>query len=118
MGATPVTLNTGVPATIQPALQSAIDPSVIGEKFAQTDLLILDGLGRADYAAIAPGGSVVVGAITYKVTANGRGAFPDLRADDKVVDEAAIEYLVLSVRTAEYTRTLQARLARGKAWAS
>jgi hypothetical protein len=116
-GGAVVTLNTNVPATLQAALRADVVVTVIGsEQYMQTDLLIIDGLGRAEYAGVAPGGTVVVNGFTYTVASNGRGAFVDLRANDKVIDAGGVEYLVLAVRTGEFTRTLQARLSKGRVW--
>jgi hypothetical protein len=109
-------LNSDVPALLQGARGALTTIAVEGKDYVQDALLILDGLAPAAYRGVAPNGTVVVDGITYTVLANGRGAFPALAPNDVIVDESGLRSLVLAVNHYLFTRTLQAQVARGRAW--
>jgi len=111
-----VTLNASVPALLQGARSATTTIEVEGKEYLQDALLIVDGLSPSAYRGLAPRDTVVVKGVTYTVLPNRQGAFPDLAANDVVIDETGQRSLVLAVNPYLMSRTLQAQLARGKAW--
>lgn len=110
------TLNTGVPALINPVVTGTEAFEVEGLTFFQDAQLFVDGLQPLQYAGLTPGSTLVVGGVTYTVAANGLGAYPDLARNDRIVDEGGLPYLVLAVaRFYTILPVLQAKLAYGRA---
>ncbi|MHB1798063.1 MAG: hypothetical protein ACYCUI_07125 [Vulcanimicrobiaceae bacterium] len=88
-----------------------------GEVVPQTDYAYVDGLLPRWFPGVAPGGNVVVKGITYVVAANGRGAYPDIRAFDVVIREDGTRYLVLQTTFYyEAYPSLALHLNFGRAW--
>ncbi len=76
-------------------------------------MLVADGANITG----TPGSPVTVNGVAMVISANGRGAFPDVQKGDKITKEDGTEYLVIGVH--QYTDVapnLQAELQLGKAW--
>jgi hypothetical protein len=88
-----------------------------GIVYIQTHVLFTPGLSPAACAGHSPGDVLVYGGLNYIVATNLLGAFVDLIAGDKILDEAGTEYLCLAVAH-YYTVNVntQARLQIGRAW--
>lgn len=112
-------------ATIYAALPALIDAipaqarlsvaSVTGgPSIEQTHTLYLDGIKVSGYS---PGDIVVARGLSLKVSGNGRGAFPDLKVDDRVDGEDGRSFLVVALAYYyDVYPSLQVGMAEGKAW--
>jgi hypothetical protein len=112
-------INAGIPALIDPFRQGSEEYTIAGVQYNQDQEMFVDGLEPYQFAGIGPGGTVVVNGVTYTVSANGQGAYPDIRRGDRITDETGQEYLVLAVAV-YYTTfpTVECKLASGMAWGS
>jgi hypothetical protein len=115
---------------IQPTIPCLIDPIPAGSRmggdlqvviegivYIQTHVMFVRGLSPALCVGHAPGDTIVYGGLNYIVAQNLLGAFVDLQAGDKILDESSTEYLCLAVAH-YYTVNVntQARLQIGRAW--
>lgn len=105
-------LNTSVPALVDRAEAGTEQFDVEGVLYTQNTMLFLDGIPTTS----GPGTTVTQNGIAYLVAGNGQCAYPDAAPGDRVTDEDGSTYLVLSVSRYVVTRSLQAHMARGRAW--
>jgi hypothetical protein len=117
--------------TVYGALPCMIDSLPVGSKtggdlqlavegvvYIATDVGFFDGLGSQKIpVGKNPGDMFTYNGVAYKVSGNGRGAYPDILPSDRITDERGRPFLVLA--TAQYYDILpnmQVRLAFGRAW--
>lgn len=86
--------------------------------YLQTHEGFIDGLMPSRFpAGAAPGDTFTIGGVAFTIAPNFAGAYPDITAGDKVIDQNARSMLVLAVATYYNVKpTLQLRLALGRAW--
>lgn len=119
------------PTTVHAALPCRIDPLPVGSRtggsleytvegvvYMATDVLFADGMMPARFpSGWSPGDTFAIGGVTYTIAANGRGAFPDLKPNDRVTDESSQTYLILAIAAySDVLPNVQARCIRGRAW--
>lgn len=119
---TPTKIITALPCYLSHAMTGSeplMFPAQSGEMVPETDSTVIDGLNATQCAEInpeyAPGDTLVLNGISYKVAYNARGAFPDVQPFDVVVC-GGNSYLVLFARGYyDLLPTLQLHLAFGRA---
>lgn len=112
------TLNHNIPALIDLAVSGSEAFEIDGLTFLQDAVMFVDGLQPYQFIGVSPGGTVVVGGVTYTVSANGLGAFPDIGRGDRITDETSQTYLSLAVAVYyDVMASLEIKLAIGKEWA-
>jgi|GEM_PF-6910391 len=116
--ATPSTVVSGLPCMISAqsmTLGAQLQSGPIAPTMQMHYTLLVDGVPAG---GAAPGSSITFNGLPYIVAANGKSAFPDIRADDRITREDGAEFLVVGppVLYPDVCPTLQVHLVYGKAW--
>lgn len=115
----PTTVYTGLPALVDqaPRVAGQMMFSVAGEMIQETDYGYIDGLMPKYFVGLTPGQSFTYSGFTFYVAANGRAAFPDVKAYDVAIREDGTHYLIVGVNLYyDVLPLMMLHLNFGKSW--